>query len=113
VDVVAELAPIERFSVYLVRLDPAVGAEMRKVRPCVIISPEISHRFLQTVIVAPLTTTLREYPTRVSSKFGGKPGEIALDQIRALDRSRLGKRLGKLDNATAARVVSTLLKMFG
>jgi len=111
-DVVVEFAPIKRFSVYLVPLDAAVGSEMRKTRPCVVISPEVSHKFLRTVIVAPLTTTARHYPSRVQCRFAGRSGEIALDQIRAIDRSRLLKRLGDLDVATGESLSRTLVKMF-
>ncbi len=95
----------EHFAVHLVGLDPTVGAEMRKVRPCVVVSPEQMHRNVYTVIIAPMTGTLTGFPTRVRSTFGGKPGEIALDQVRAVDFSRLGKRLGRLDAVTARRRV--------
>ena len=103
---------IDRFDVYLVSLDPAVGAEIRKSRPCVVVSPNEIHRNLRTALVAPMTTTLRGYPTRVSCKFAGKQGEIACDQIRAVDYSRLVKRLGRIDGSAATRIVRTLVRMF-
>lgn len=103
---------IERFGVYLVTLDPTVGAEMRKSRPCVAVSPDEMHRHLDTVIIAPLTTTRRGYPTRVPCTFAGRSGEIALDQIRAVDQSRLKKRIGKLDDATASTTSRRLVRMF-
>ena len=110
-DVVSERG-IAQFDVYLVQLDPAIGVEMRKARPCVVVSPEVMHRHVRTVIVAPLTSQPKSYPTRVPSRFAGKLGEVALDHIRAVDRIRLLKRLGSIDDATAAQLRSTLVKMF-
>lgn len=101
-----------RFDVYLVKLDPTVGAEMRKTRPCVIISPEEMHRNVFTVIIAPLTGTKTRFPTRVACAFGGRPGEIALDQLRAVDLARVGKRLGRLDSATSQALTDALAKLF-
>lgn len=103
---------IDRFVVYLVRLAPTVGSEVTKTRPCAVISPDEMNRQLRTVIIAPLTSTRKRYPTRVACNFANRPGEIALDQIRTVDRSRLLKRLGELDAATSSRVVRTLLEMF-
>lgn len=103
---------IERFAVYRVSLNPTVGNEMSKTRPCLVISPDEMHQHLRTVIIAPMTTTLKRYPTRVPCTFVGKAGTVALDQLRAVDRSRLVKRLGKLDATTASRVVRVLLEMF-
>lgn len=101
-----------RFDVHLVRLDPAVGAEMRKTRPCVVVSPEEMHRNLYTVIIVPMTGTSTGFPSRVRSTFDGKAGELALDQIRAVDVSRLGKRLGRLDTATARKLADALVELF-
>ena len=103
---------IERFDVYLVPLDPAVGAEMRKARPCAVVSPAELNESLLTVIIAPLTTVIRPYPFRVDTAFAGKRGQVALDQVRAVDKRRLGKRLGRLDQATAGRVIKVLLRTF-
>ena len=103
---------VHRFEVYLVTLDPTLGAETRKTRPCVIISPDELNATLLTVIIAPLTAVTRNFPFRVDSRFAGKQGQIALDQARAVDKKRLGKRLGKLDRATSGRVVRTLVEMF-
>jgi mRNA interferase MazF len=103
---------IDRFDVYLVHLDPAVAAEMRKPRPCVVVSPDEMHRHLRTALIAPMTTTIRSYPTRVRCKFSGKQGEIACDQIRAVDHSRLVKRLGRIDGPAAGRVSRILVRMF-
>jgi mRNA interferase MazF len=103
---------IERFAVFLVKLDPAKGAETAKTRPCVIISPDEINRNLATTIIAPMTTVQRGWPTRVPVTFQGKTGEIAIDQLRAVDKSRLVKRLGKLDRTTAAAVCDTLGELF-
>jgi mRNA interferase MazF len=103
---------IERFNIFLVRLDPTAGAETAKTRPCVIVSPDELNRAIATVIIAPMTTARRGWPTRVAVTFQNKTGEIALDQIRAVDKSRLVKRLGKLDAATADAVLDTLGELF-
>src|SRR4051812_26724377 len=102
-----------RFDIYNVNLDPTVGSEIQKNRPCVIVSPNESNGQLRTVIAAPMTTTKRAYPTRVDCHFQGKDGQIALDQIRAVDKSRLSKRLGKIeDEDTQQAVCDTLVTMF-
>ncbi len=103
---------VERFSIFLVRLDPAAGAETSKTRPCVVVSPDELNRAIATIIIAPMTTVQRGWPTRVEVSFQGKTGEIALDQIRAVDKSRLVKRLGKLDSDTADAVLDTLGELF-
>lgn len=102
----------ERFQVFLVRLDPSTGAETAKTRPCVVVSPDELNRAVATVIIAPMTTMRRGWPTRVAVTFQGQSGEVALDQIRAVDKSRLVKRLGKLDAETAADVLDTLGELF-
>ena len=102
----------ERFNIFLVRLDPTAGVETAKTRPCVVVSPDELNRAVATVIIAPMTTTRRGWPTRVEITFQGKTGEMALDQIRAVDKSRLGKRLGKLDSETADAVLATLGELF-
>ena len=101
-----------RFDVYLVNLDPTVGREIRKTRPCVVISPDEMNRHLQTVMVAPMTTKGQPYPTRVVCMFQGKRGQVVLDQIRTIDRVRLAKRLGKLTATQAASVLAGLGAMF-
>lgn len=103
---------IARFNIFLVRLDPVAGAESSKTRPCVVVSPDELNRAISTVIIAPMTTVCRGWPTRVAVEFQGKTGEIALDQIRAVDKSRLVKRLGKLESGTAAAVLDTLGELF-
>lgn len=103
---------MKRFEIYLVRLDPTTGAETAKTRPCVIVSPNEANKQLSTVIIAPMTTVCRFWPTRISLEFQGKCGEISLDQLRAVDKSRLVKRLGKLDLETADRVTDGLAELF-
>lgn len=103
---------VERFNIFLIRLDPTTGAETAKTRPCVVVSPDELNRAVATVIIAPMTTVCRRWPTRVEIEFQGKVGEIALDQIRAVDKSRLVKRLGKLDSETTNAVLDTLGELF-
>ncbi len=102
----------KRFEVYLVNLDPTVGSEIKKMRPCLIISPNEMNAHIATVIVAPMTTQGRAYPTRVSCKFQGKDGQIVLDQIRTVDKTRLAKRLGTISAATQKAVLAVLAEMF-
>ena len=101
-----------RFDVFLIRLDPTEGREIRKTRPCLVISPDEMNRHIDTLIVAPMTTRGRAYPTRVPVRFKGKSGQIVLDQIRTVDKSRLVKRLGKIDEATRAHVLALLAELF-
>jgi mRNA interferase MazF len=103
---------IERFRVFLVRLDPATGAETAKTRPCVVVSPDELNRAVSTVIIAPMTTVRRGWPTRIEVSFQGKTGEIVVDQIRTVDKSRLVRRLGRLDADTANTVPDTLGELF-
>jgi mRNA interferase MazF len=102
----------KRFEVHLVNLDPTVGSEIKKMRPCLIISPDEMNTHIATVIVAPMTTQGRAYPTRVSCKFQGKDGQIVLDQIRTVDKARLAKRLGMISAATQKAVLAVLAEMF-
>ena len=103
---------IKRFDVYLVILDPTVGSEIQKTRPCVIISPDEMNRHIATVIVAPMTTKGRSYPTRVACTFLGKEGQVVLDQIRTVDKLRLARKLGRLVKETQQEVLSVLTEMF-
>src|SRR2546423_6495592 len=103
---------IKRFDVYLINLDPTVGSEIRKSRPCLVISPDEMNRFIRTVIVAPMTTKGAQYPTRVPCRFHGKQGQVVLDQIRTIDKARLVRRLGKVRVQTRAEVLSVLGEMF-
>ena len=103
---------VKRFEVYLVNLDPAIGHEIRKSRPCLVISPDEMNRFIATVIVAPMTTKGRDYPSRVSCLFHGRKGQVVLDQIRTVDKNRLVKRLGKVGSETQSEVLAVLAEMF-
>jgi mRNA interferase MazF len=98
--------------VWLVSLDPTLGAEMQKTRPCLVVSPDEMNRHLQTAIVAPMTTTERPYPTRVTVTFQGRRGQVAVDQLRAVDRQRLLKKLGKISPLAAQAVSSALVETF-
>ena len=102
----------ERFDVFLVSLDPTVGSEIQKTRPCVVISPDEMNHHIATVIIAPMTTKGRTYPTRVTCRFQGKSGQIVLDQIRTIDKARLVKRLGQIDSSAQRRILSILVEMF-
>lgn len=102
----------KRFDVYLINLDPTIGSEIQKTRPCLVISPDEMNRFIRTVIVAPMTSKGTPYPTRVACKFQGRHGQIVLDQIRTVDKTRLVRRLGKIDKQTQTEVVSILGEMF-
>lgn len=101
-----------RFEVWLVSLDPTRGSEIRKTRPCVIVSPDELNRNIRTVIVAPMTSASRDYPTRIPMRFAHKSGVVALDQIRTVDRARLLRKLGGLSQVTARRVCAVLVEMF-
>ena len=103
---------VQRFEVYLVSLDPTVGSEIQKSRPCLIISPDEMNRHINTVIIAPLTTRGRDYPTRVSCTFQGRQGQIVLDQIRTVDKTRLIRKLGRISRPTQRAVLAILHSMF-
>jgi len=103
---------VRRFDVYLINLDPTVGSEIKKTRPCLVISPDEMNRWIATVIVAPMTTKRRPYPTRVACRFQGKEGQIVLDQIRTVDKTRLVRKLGRISESMQADVLGTLAEMF-
>ena len=105
-------APIARGDVHLVRLDPTLGSEIRKTRPCVVISPDELNQHLRTVIVAPMTTGGHAYPWRVACRFQNRSGFVVLDQLRTVDGERLVKRLGRLSSATTTEALETLQEMF-
>jgi len=103
---------VSRFDVCLVNLDPTVGSEIRKSRPCVVVSPDEMNRHVRTVVVAPLTSSGRPYPTRVPTRFAGKDGQVVIDQLRTVDKVRLAKRLGALEAREAAAVLEVLREFF-
>jgi mRNA interferase MazF len=103
---------IKRFDIFVVTLDPSMGTEIQKTRPCVVISPDEMNKYIATVLVAPMTTKGHPYPSRVSCEFEGKAGQIVLDQIRAVDKIRLVKKLGRLNKAHQNAILSVLGEMF-
>ncbi|MEE3715888.1 type II toxin-antitoxin system PemK/MazF family toxin [Tumidithrix elongata RA019] len=103
---------VRRFDVFLVNLDPTIGVEIQKTRPCVVVSPDEMNRYIGTVIVAPMTTKGRTYPTRIICQFQGKDGQIVLDQIRTVDKTRLVKKLGQINQDEQREVLDTLAEMF-
>lgn len=103
---------VRRFDVFLVNLDPTVGSELKKTRPCLIISPDELNRYIRTVIIAPMTTAERAYPTRINCVFQDKEGQIVLDQIRTVDKRRLVKRLGKIEKPIQDDVLFALGELF-
>lgn len=103
---------INRFDVVLVSLDPTVGREIKKTRPCLVISPDEMNHHVSTVIVAPMTSKGRDYPTRVSCVFKGTKGRIVLDQIRTVDRKRIIKNIGVISQKSQRNVMDVLGDMF-
>ncbi len=103
---------VRRGEVFLVALDPTRGGEIRKTRPCVIVSPDELNAYLRTFIVAPLTTAGHPYPFRVPCRFGRRAGHVVLDQIRTVDRERLVRRMGRLTPRGVSRVLQVLQEMF-
>jgi mRNA interferase MazF len=109
---VVKTEDVRRGDIFLVSLDPARGDEIRKTRPCVVVSPDELNAYLRTFIVAPLTTGGHPYPFRIPCRFEGRAGYIVIDQIRTVDRERLVRRLGKLSSSTLGRVLAILQEMF-
>ena len=104
--------PVNRFDVYLVVLDPTVGSEIQKTRPCLVVSPDEMNHHISTVIVAPMTTKGRPYPTRIPCLFAGKDGQVVLDQLRTVDKTRMVRRLGRIADDVQEAVLTTLAEMF-
>ena len=107
-----ERNPARRFEVHLISLDPTKGSEIMKTRPCVIISPDEMNKHIRTIIIAPMTSTIKYYPTRVTTTFQGKKGQVVLDQIRTVDKNRLIKQLGSISSSAEEKVLSVLQEMF-
>ena len=103
---------VSRFEVYLINLDPTIGHEIKKTRPCLVISPDEMNEYISTVIVAPMTTKGRPYPTRIPCSFQGKKGQIVLDQIRTVDKKRLVKSLGHISKKAQVKTLGVLQEMF-
>lgn len=102
---------LKQYHVYLVNLDPTVGHEIKKTRPCLVISPDEMNRHLQTIMIAPMTTNSHEYPSRVALRFKGKDAWVVLDQIRTVDRRRLVKELGKLEVRVVRMIKGVIREM--
>ena len=105
-------AVVARGEVHLVRLDPTAGSEIRKTRPCLVVSPDELNSYLRTAIVAPMTTAGHAYPWRIACRFRNRSGFVALDQLRTVDSERLIKRLGRLSPVTMKEVLRALQEMF-
>lgn len=103
---------VKRFDIYLTELDPTVGYEIQKPQPCLVISPDEMNRHIRTVMIAPMTTRSRAYPTRVACSFEQRDAYIVLDQIRTVDQQRLIKRLGTIDRETQEAVLNALAELF-
>ena len=103
---------VKRGEFWLVNLDPVIGREIKKTRPCIILSPDESNLYLDTIIAAPLTSTIRNYPSRVACRLKNKAGQIAIDQLRCLDKSRLVKKIGNAGNEVSAKVFGVLNEYF-
>lgn len=103
---------VRRFDVYLVNLDPTIGSEIQKTRPCLVISPDEMNRNIRTVMIAPLTSAKKAYPTRASCFFQNRKGQIVLDQIRTVDKTRLVKKLGAIEPEEQMEVISILQQLF-
>lgn len=103
---------MKRFDVYLINLDPTLGKEIKKTRPCLVISPDEMNDHISTVIIAPMTSRIRKYPSRVTCIFQGKEGQIVLDQIRTVDKIRLIKKIGVIDDQSQYEVIQILQEMF-
>ena len=103
---------INRFDVYLIDLEPTIGSEIKKTRPCLVVSPDEINHNMHTVVIAPMTTKGRIYPTRAPCHFKGKNGLVVLDQIRTVDQARLVRKLGRIDSKTATEILAILQEMF-
>ncbi|MBD2443617.1 type II toxin-antitoxin system PemK/MazF family toxin [Dolichospermum sp. FACHB-1091] len=103
---------VNRFDVFLVNLDPTISNEIKKIRPCLIISPNEINHYISTVIVAPMTTKGQPYPTRVTCQFQGKEGQIVLEKIRTIDKIRLVKLLGQITTEEQKAVLDILAEIF-
>jgi len=98
--------------IWLTTLDPTIGREINKARPCVILSPDVLNKYSATVTVAPLTSTLKKYPTRIDCNVNGKKGQIVIDQIRSIDKSRLIKKISSINEVTSEKVYKTIIAYF-
>ncbi|ELS03630.1 growth inhibitor [Xenococcus sp. PCC 7305] len=103
---------VKRGEVYLINLDPTIGSEIQKIRPCVIVSPNEINKYIRTVIIAPMTTKIRSYKSRIEVEFNQKKGQVMLDQLRTIDKQRLIRKLGDLSTKEIKQVLFLLQEMF-
>ena len=103
---------VNRFEVWNVELNPTKGSEINKIRPCLVVSPNEANKFLNTVTIIPLTSTLKPYPTRLNCSFKGKHGQLVVDQIRSIDKSRLVGQMGLLDESTCKAICTLISETF-
>lgn len=103
---------VQRFDVYLISVDPTKGSEIKKTRPCLVISPNEMNWHIRTIIIAPMTSTIKNYPTRVTTTFQKKRGQIVLDQIRTVDKQRLIRKLGTISSSAKIKTLDLLQEMF-
>ncbi len=102
---------ISQYGVYWIDLNPTIGSEVSKIRPCVVISPDEMNRFLKTVIIAPITHTVKNYPSRVNCKIDGQAGSIMLDQLRTIDKARIKSKLARLVNKEIVQLKTVINEM--
>jgi mRNA interferase MazF len=103
---------VKRFEVWQTGLNPTVGSEISKSRPCLVVSPNEANKYLSTVTIIPLTSTIRNYPTRITCRFEGKSGQLAIDQIRSVDKTRLVKKIGVMDEQTCKQLCNIMVETF-
>ena len=103
---------VSKHEVWLVNLDPATGSEVRKTRPCIVVSPDVMNKWIKTIIIVPMTSSNKAYVSRVPVEFQGVKGQVMLDQIRTIDKQRLIKKLGELNSVEAKQVSNRLIEMF-
>ena len=103
---------VKRFEVWNIDLNPTIGSEINKVRPCLVVSPNEANRFLNTIVIVPLTSTIKPYPTRLGCHFKDKPGQLVVDQIRSVDKTRLLEKLGSMDLKTCKNLSALIVETF-
>jgi mRNA interferase MazF len=103
---------VKRFEVWNIELNPAQGSEIKKIRPCLVVSPNEVNKYLNTVVIVPMTSTIKPYPTRLSCNFKGKNGQLVVDQIRCVDKTRLLEKLGNMDIKTCKEISMLIIETF-
>jgi mRNA interferase MazF len=103
---------VQQYEIFIVNLDPTIGSEIKKTRPCVVISPDVMNKYLDTVVIAPITSQSKIYPTRVKINLEGNENWAVIDQIRTIDKSRLTKKISKLDNKEIAFIKEVIKETF-